>query len=686
MAKDYVLQPYRSEVDLKIDYREELNDQQWAAVTCPPGPALVIAGAGAGKTRTLTYRVAYLIEHGVEPDRILLLTFTNKAAKEMMHRVATLLGEELTNLWGGTFHSIGNRILRRHCGAIGYPPDFGIMDREDAKELLSACIAAEKIDVKATRFPKPEVLADIFSQAVNRQLPLDEMIQEQYGYFKQLTAQIEAIHGRYLERKRRGGLMDFDDLLVLWLELLKKDQGVRERYQERFRYVLVDEYQDTNRLQSDLIDLLGERHGNVMVVGDDSQSIYSWRGADFTNIIEFPRRYQGAKTYKIETNYRSTPQILALANSAIAANVSQFEKELQAVRDAGARPVVVSCSDANEQAAFVAQRALELREEGTELDQMAILYRSHFHAMEVQLELTRRNIPFVITSGIRFFEHAHIKDVASYLKLVVNPRDELAFKRLVKLLPGIGAKSADKLWLAFGEKIPDREAEPASGGGEANPTKQEEIDVARVLVEVADRVPKRGKTGWAQLTATVAQLQESTVRRTAGKMIELVLDAGYDAYLKEQYANYRARLEDVQQIAQYARQFESPEEFLAQLALETNLEVEDRAADSADDERIRLTSIHQAKGLEFEVVFLVMLCERLFPSSRSLEHPEAEEEERRLFYVAATRAKNELYLSYPLMRFTQGRQGDIMQTPSRFLNELPEKVYEPWNLCRHGSF
>jgi DNA helicase-2/ATP-dependent DNA helicase PcrA len=686
MAKDYVLQPYRSEVDLKIDYKEELNQQQWDAVTCPPGAALVIAGAGAGKTRTLTYRVAYLIEHGVEPDRILLLTFTNKAAKEMMLRVASLLGQELTSLWGGTFHSIGNRLLRRHAQAIQYPRDFTIMDREDAKDLLSACIAAEKIDVKATRFPKPDVVADISSQAVNRMIPIEEMIQDQFAYFKHLTPQIEAVQKRYIERKRAGGLMDFDDLLVLWLELLKKDESIRQQYQKRFQYVLVDEYQDTNKLQSSLIDLLGEGHGNVMVVGDDSQSIYSWRGADYTNILEFPKRYAGAKTFKIETNYRSTPEILDLANSAIAANVNQFEKELQAVRETGSKPIVVSCNDANEQAAFVSQRALELREEGIELDNMAILYRSHFHAMEIQMELTRRNIPFVITSGMRFFEQAHIKDVAAYLKFVVNARDELAFKRLAKMLPGVGAKSADKLWAKYAAQLPDRAEAPSDEDGGEESVVAQTIEVAKGLVGCAGSVPKKGQAGWAQLAATVAQLEEPSIRSSPSNMIGLVVEAGYEDYLKEVYSNFRSRLEDVQQIAQYARQFESPEEFLAQLALETNLDSDDRAPDNDDDEKIRLTSIHQAKGLEFDVVFVVMLCDGLFPSSRSLENPEAEEEERRLFYVATTRAKNELYLTYPLMRFAQGRSGDIMQQPSRFLNELPEKVYESWNLCRQNHF
>ncbi|MCS1412189.1 MAG: ATP-dependent DNA helicase PcrA [Verrucomicrobia subdivision 3 bacterium] len=681
MAKDYVVQPYyRSDVDLKIDYKKKLNPQQWAAVACPPGPALVIAGAGTGKTRTVTHRAAYLIEHGIKPDRILLLTFTNKAAKEMMHQVASLLEQELIFLWGGTFHSIGNRILRRHLPAIQYPRDFTIMDSEDAKDLLSACIAEEKIDVKAERFfPKPEVLANIFSQAVNRMIPLAEMIEAQFDHFERLTSQIEAVYKRYLTRKRSGGLMDFDDLLALWLELLKKDEGIRREYQQRFHHILVDEYQDTNKLQSSLIDLLAEGHGNVMVVGDDSQSIYSWRGADFTNILEFSKRHPKARTFKIETNYRSTPEILDLANSAIAANVNQFKKELQAVRGAGPKPVLVSCNDANEQAAFVTQRALELREEGRKLDDLAILYRAHSHAMEIQLELTRRNIPFVVTSGIPFFAQAHIKDVTAYLRLVTNPRNELAFKRLVKLLPGIGAKAADKLWGKFFEQLTEPQEIPSEGAAE----ERNAAEVAACLAGCAKAVPRKAKAAWAQLSGTVAQIKGPLTGGSLGKIIELVLEAGYEDYLKERYDNYRSRLEEVQQLAHYARQFESAEEFLAQLALETNLDVEDRAPDTDDDERIRLTSIHQAKGLEFGVVFLVMLCDGLFPSSRSL--PDAEEEERRLFYVATTRAKDELYLSYPLMRFTQGRQGDVRHQPSRFLRELPDKVYEEWRLTPPSS-
>ena len=714
MSREYVLQPFRAPIHLQIEYARELNEQQYAAVTAPPGPSLVIAGAGSGKTRTLIYRVAYLLEQGIPAERILLLTFTNKAAREMMRRVADLLGQELPSLWGGTFHAIGNRILRQHAILLGYQRDFTIMDREDAKHLISTCVAESDVDVKATRFPKAEVLGDIFSLAVNTHKTIPEVLKQHYDYFEHLAPQIADLQGRYAARKRTTNAMDFDDLLVLWLKLMQEHEEVREQYQRRFQFILVDEYQDTNKLQSDLIDLLAARHQNVMVVGDDAQSIYAWRGANYQNILKFPERYPAAKIYKIEMNYRSTPEILNVANAAITANVAQFAKQLAPARKAGPKPVTVVCNDAAEQAAFVAQRVLELREEGGDLNKMAVLYRSHFHALELQLELTKRNIPFSITSGIRFFEQAHIKDVTAYLKLVMNPRDELAFKRLVQLLPGIGGKGADRLWRTFstGNLKPEgrnpKEDRPAAmarqrgespksePGAEPSPAATEASSdtqhatrntqetpsspLATSLQACAKAVPKKAAVAWAQFVATIAQLEVKEVRDNASRMIGLVIEAGYEDYLEESYANYRSRLDDLEQLAVFARQFPTVEDFLTQLALLTNLEAEGDQPARTDDERLRLSTIHQAKGLEFDVVFVIMLCDGLFPSARSLETNEGEEEERRLLYVAITRARNELYLSYPLVRAGYGGSGDMIQQPSRFLEEIPKELVEEWNL------
>jgi DNA helicase II / ATP-dependent DNA helicase PcrA len=666
MSRDYVLKPFQAEANLQIDYARELNPQQLAAVTAPPGPALVIAGAGSGKTRTLTYRVAYLLEQGIPADRILLLTFTNKAAGEMMRRVADLLGQEIPSLWGGTFHSIGARVLRLHADLLGHRHDFTILDRDDAKDLIKTCIAAAGIETKGTHFPKPEVLCEIFSLAVNTHKTTDEILDEQYDYFAQFSAQITDLQKRYTARKRASNAMDFDDLLALWLKLLQDHADVRDHYQRRFQFILVDEYQDTNKLQSDLIDLLAGRHHNVTVVGDDAQSIYAWRGANFENIFKFPKRYSDAKVFKIETNYRSTPEILKVANAAIAANRNQFTKTLTPARKSGMKPALIACMDSAQQAAFISQRVLELRDEGVSPNQIAVLYRSHFHALELQLELTKRQIPFSITSGIRFFEQAHIKDATAYLKLVANPRDETAFKRLVQLLPGIAARGAEKLWQVFQSKVQS----PKSNS-----------PIAAELQNCAKSIPAKAATAWKQFAATISQLEDETVRKSAAKMLRLVMDAGYDDYLKENFANYRNRLEDLEQLAVFAYQFKSVEDFLTQLALLTNVEAEDEQATQNDSEKIRLSTIHQAKGLEFDAVFVIMLCDGLFPSARSLESDDGEEEERRLFYVALTRARNELYMSYPLIRTGFGNSGnDAMQQPSRFLSEIPKDLLNEWQL------
>ena len=666
MSHEYVLKPFTPEIRLNIDYARELNEQQLAAVTAPPGPALVIAGAGSGKTRTLTYRVAYLLEQGIPADRILLLTFTNKAAGEMMRRISDLLGHELRALWGGTFHSIGARILRLQAETLGYQRDFTILDRDDAKDLIKACLVDAKIDTKDKHFPKADVLNEIFSLAANTHQTIAELVEGKFSYFADFVEQIADQQKRYHARKRATNGMDFDDLLVLWLKLLQDHADVREHFQRRFQFILVDEYQDTNKLQGDLIDLLAARHKNVMVVGDDAQSIYAWRGANFANILDFPKRYPGAKVFKIETNYRSTPEILNVANAAIAANVNQFAKELAPARKSGLKPALVQCQHAAQQAQFIAQRVMDLQEEGVSFNQMAVLYRSHFHSLELQMELRMRNIEFSITSGIRFFEQAHIKDATAYLKFVANPKDEVSFKRLVLLLPGIGAKGAEKIYQSFTARM---------AGGEL----KMETKLATALQGCAKFVPKKTAVPWTQFVATIAQLEDETTRRSAAKMLRLVMDAGYDDYLKETFDNYERRLEEIQQLAEFAFQFGSVEEFLTQLALLTNVEAEDDPKD--DSEKIKLSTIHQAKGLEFEIVFVIMLCDGMFPSARSSESNDGEEEERRLFYVSITRAKNELYLCYPNIRGGFGASGmDTYQSPSRFLSEIPKGLLNEWNL------
>ncbi|CAN5602888.1 ATP-dependent helicase [soil metagenome] len=663
MAKQYVLNAGEGPRST-INYAEELNPQQYAAVTAPPGASLVIAGAGSGKTRTLTYRVAWLLEQGMSTRSILLLTFTNKAAREMLERVATILPMGSEGIWGGTFHSIGNRILRRHAERIGFKQGFSIMDREDQEEMIESIVAREGIRTNDKRFPKGQVLADIFSYSVNTGNLIQQVLATKYRYFIPLAAQIEHLQIRYEARKKESNSMDFDDLLSKTLELFQTCDDVAEIYRQQFQQVLVDEYQDTNRIQAELVDSIALKHGNIMVVGDDAQSIYSWRGANFENILQFPKRHPAARVFKIETNYRSVPEVLSVANAAILANERQFPKNLAPVRPSHpVKPALVPLATNTQQAAFIAQRVLELHEEGIALSQIAILYRAHYHSMEVQLEFTRRGIPYAITSGLRFFEQAHVKDVAAFMKFAINPADEVAFKRVVKLLPGIGSKSAESLWVQTSNIIETK---------------------AGLASLASAKVPAKAAKAWAQLVHTLVELAPTDSVPSPSTMIESVLFAIYDDYMKAKFANYDARKEDLSTLSGYARQFESTEEFLSQLALLGAVETNEALNADAETDKIVLSSIHQAKGLEWKVVFLIWLTEGMFPGARSLESPEALEEERRLFYVGVTRCEDELYLTYPEMRLNAG-YGEAFQRPSRFLSEIPEPLMEAWEISTPRS-
>lgn len=634
----------------RIDLAADLNDQQRAAVTHPGGPMLVLAGAGTGKTRTLVYRAGHLIEQGVPAGRILLLTFTNKAAREMLDRVSQLLGRDAGRVHGGTFHSAGHRILRRWAQQVGYTPRFSILDREDAGDLMGHALADVSPDVPKTRLPRPRLLVDLYSFVINTGRELEDVLLERAPQFYDQAQAIAAIFKRYLERKRDADLMDFDDLLLNWLLLLKRSPEIRRRLATAYSHILVDEYQDTNRLQADIVDSMLGPERNVMVVGDDAQSIYAFRGADFENILSFPERHPDCTVFKLETNYRSTPPILALANASITHNERQFAKNLRAVRRQGELPAEVAVPTPEQQAAWVVDRVLELREEGVELDEMAVLYRNHSHSFDLQVELTRRNIPFRIRSGLRFFEHRHIKDVLAHLRWVDNPKDEVSFARMMKLRRGFGPRLTARLWAAI------------AGG---NPLDR----LLAAATSVAD-LPAAARGSVAEVKTLLGTLAGRDFLGNPGEAVRLVVSEFYADWARGNLENAGSRIEDLEQLALFADGFPDLPSLLAEITLLNDLSGED-AVDGPEDEVLTLSSTHQAKGLEWRAVFVIWLAEGRFPSSRS----EDIEEERRLFYVAVTRARDRLFLVRPELARDRYRV-DILLDPSRFLSELPEELRE----------
>jgi DNA helicase-2/ATP-dependent DNA helicase PcrA len=680
----------------RVRYEDELNAEQLEVVMAEDGPILVIAGAGSGKTRALTYRVARLIEDGVEPSAILLLTFTNKAAREMLERVEQFATTDARRIWGGTFHSVANRLLRSHAETIGYQRSFTILDDEDAKEMMNGAIADAGIPTMEKRFPKGDVLLDIHSHVINTRESFEQYVEDNFPHFLMYLAEMRTVFRHYGERKLRANAMDFDDLLVNWKRLLDENEQVAEALKRRFRHILVDEYQDTNKLQAEIVDAMASVRRNVMVVGDDAQSIYSFRGASFENILTFPRRFEGCRIFKLETNYRSTPEILTLANASIHNNKYQFPKELRAIRPTGPFPGFIGVDDVYAQALFIAQRILELRDEGESLEDIAILYRAHYQSLELQMELSRRNIPYVIRSGVRFFEQAHVKDVIAYLRVVTNPKDELSWMRILKLYPKVGDRTARAVWDAI-----SRTSDPlyAFLGGATSGVRA----TAKSL---------------ENLRSTLRSLISEAMRRSAAEAIRLIVDEGYGDYVRTKFPNFSARLDDLQQLAIFAEKFGSVEELLEELSLANPVAGEDVASAGVEDEKVVLSSVHQAKGLEWRSVFVIGLNDGKFPSSRALRVPggivrvpgteaklpeseeetealmrrpaqpdepmaeiviPGEEEERRLFYVAITRAKQELYLVYPVLERDRSNM-DVLMMPSRFLRELPEELYEKWSI------
>jgi len=651
MARKFVLKARRIGED--IDFSADLNPEQLAVATAPGGPMLVIAGAGSGKTRALTYRLAWLVHQGVDPSRILLVTFTNRAAREMLHRVELLLKTETRTIWGGTFHHIANRILRQHGNRLGIERDFTILDREDARDLLGSCVVDSGVDKKQRRFPHKGLLLSISSFVRNTLEPLGKVLARRYPMFQQDEEAIATVLKLYDERKRRRQLLDYDDLLAAWLVLLTEHADVRDLLASQFLHILVDEYQDTNAIQGKIVDLLASKHRNLCVVGDDSQSIYSFRGADFDNILRFEDRYPDAREFRLETNYRSTPEILSLANASIQHNERRLPKVLRAVRPSGLKPAFVACQDHNVQVRFIAEYILHLLEQGRKLNHIAVLYRSHWHSLEIQLELQRRNIPFQVRGGLRFFEQAHIKDVVAFLRVVQNPRDELAWFRVLPLLPRVGAALSRRVW--------------AHISGNNNPLKTACDKSTRALLP---RGADKGYRGFTKLLNELAELN------SPADMIERVMDRFYDDYLVTHYDGANLRREDIRGLANFAGQYNTVASFLADIALAGEFSGETVVTGPDEWDFVVLSTVHQAKGLEWPVVFIPWLADGRFPTDMAINTQEDLEEERRVFHVAITRAKDELYLVMPQV-YRNRAQGLIMMKPSRFLSELDEDLTEP---------
>ncbi len=633
------------------DWASLLNPEQCAAVTAPDGPLLVLAAAGTGKTRTLTYRVAYLMENGVRPENILLLTFTNRAAREMLERAEQLVGPAIATLWSGTFHHVCHRILRVYADRLGYTRSFVILDREDSLSLINKAIKALVSNVK--EFPKKDVMAALIGKVANTE---GDLAAEAAALSLETGAapeQIVAVAERYQADKRAANAMDFDDLLTNTLKLLRQAPEVLARYAERFRYILVDEYQDTNTIQSQIVDLLASHHRNLMAVGDDFQCIYTWRGADFRNIMDFPKRWAGCKIIKLERNYRSVPEILSVANEVIAGNPEQFQKTLLPTRPAaGVKPLLAFLRDASEQSQMVIRQVQRLLADGLAPTDIAILYRSHYHVMELETELRRLQIDYVLTSGQGFYDSAHVKDTVSFLRLCSGTADLFAFTRVMGLLPGVGPKTAEKLWTKLGERFdaaqpPDRQA-------------------------LLALMPKKARPDWELLDALLARYQEENLEFNGSKAVTLFQDAWYDRYLHRTYENAEERIEDLAALASQFGKNQSVGQFLYDVALMTNVDAESAQA-LADRPGLHLSTVHQAKGLEWPAVIVLWCNEELFPSARAVKEGN-EAEERRLFYVAVTRAKRSLLLCTPSYRFNPRTGERLYLKPSRFVKSLPESL------------
>ncbi|MFX1274208.1 MAG: ATP-dependent helicase [Promethearchaeota archaeon] len=651
-----------SEIYNTVDFEGNLNDEQLDIINNLNGPVLVIAGAGSGKTRTIVYSVAKLLISGIKPGEIMLVTFTNKAANEMVKRVELLLGKRPKGIWAGTFHSIANRFLRIYSKKAGLKPNYTIMDQSDAKALMKLSIGSANIKEINERFPTAAMVKDILSYSINCNKSIREVIAWKYYQFDsdKVIMKIKEVHDIYARKKANDGLLDFDDLLVFWNRLLD-EKFVARLIARKIKYILVDEYQDTNFIQDEIIHKIVSQNPqrNVLAVGDDAQSIYAFRGANFQNILHFEKKYEGCKIFKITYNYRSTPEILELANDSIQHNEHQYKKIMKTTKSRGLLPSQVNVGTEEDQARFISNQILKLRSDGFDLNEIAVLYRAAHHSMKIELELQAKNIPYEVRAGLAFFERAHIKDLLVHLRIIDNPYDEISWSRVFNIVPGLGANSGTKIF-----QIISKSENPAA--------KILENDFFAVQMK-SSRIPNIGKKNLIDhVKYFVDYGSEDSPKEVILDLVNLIKN-----HVKSNYKDWENRIEDLEQLGVYAQNYPTIRKFLETLSLNlSNIESRVvRAGEKGIEENpLVLSTIHRAKGLEWRVIFIPMLCDDHFPSSRVMGDEEAFEEERRVFYVALTRAKDQLYLISPSV--VQSFKGIHASRISTFISELQSKLYQ----------
>lgn len=641
------------ESKFQIDYQNELNPAQYEAASAIEGAYLIIAGAGTGKTRTLVYRVARLVELGYDPKSILLLTFTRKAANEMMNRAAVLLDNRCSKILGGTFHSFANLTLRKYYKAVGLDSSFTILDQGDSEDVINLIRSQAGFVSKEKRFPNKQTLHKVFSLSVNTSRPVEEIINESYPHFMDEVDKILDIQRIYTEYKKKNNLLDYDDLLIYLRNFLNELSPSAKSLLSTIKFVMVDEYQDTNKLQAEIVVGLTQLNDNIMVVGDDSQSIYSFRGANFKNIIEFPILFPEVKIIKLEENYRSVQPVLDFTNKIIEGAVEKYEKHLYTRKTGGELPQIIAAATENLQSKFIVDKILELREEGVPLRDIAVLFRSSFFSFDLEIELSKANIPFQKFGGMKFIETAHIKDVLAFLRIAANPKDVVSWYRVLLLHEGVGPKTAQKIL--------------------------DELATARLTI----KANPDAQTGFryndiiAKLFQFLYQLH--TKQALPSEKAQLVVDYYYPIF-KDKYDDFNKRKKDLDIFLNITENYRSLDSLLADMAIEPIIDsVIDIETTDKEEEYVTLSTIHSAKGLEWHSVFIIHAVEGFFPSSRSAENLETLEEERRLMYVAATRAKQNLFVTYPMNIFDR-EAGTTLSKPSRFISEMTKDLAQGWLL------